>query len=168
MGRLLLMLICPRYILNLSPPYNKTIPPTKRKHQSTLHVNGRFITQLDDAEIIELHKDFLMDCPSGQMRVEKFLQFYRACLQDFSKQIAFREFFCAISITTTAKIDKKLGWAFNMYDKTSYKMLGCVRKMLDAQSTTEKMMENLFQHWILLKINDFIHLWKYSYGRQNF
>ena len=33
----------------------------------------RSVTQLGDAEIIELHKDFLMDCPSGQMRVEKFL-----------------------------------------------------------------------------------------------
>ena len=73
--------------------------------------------------------------------------------------IDFREFLCAISISSKGKAEEKLEWAFNMYDMdrdgfitrgemldiitSIYKMMGVIRKADD--STPEKRMEKIFR-----------------------
>ena len=87
--------------------------------------NLRSVTQLGDAEIIELHNDFLKDCPSGLVKVEMFMTLYRKLFPhgdslSFAEHvfrtfntngddsIDFREFLCALSIVTAGKMEKKL------------------------------------------------------------
>ena len=71
----------PQDIFSLPPPFKKTTTFIMGKRQSKLKSGAledlRSVTQLGDAEIIELHKDFLKDCPSGLVRVEMFMTLYR-------------------------------------------------------------------------------------------
>lgn len=90
-------------------------------------------TQYTREQIMQWHRGFLKDCPSGQLDKKKFTEVYKEfypqgkaekfCAQvfevfdsDHSGKIDFTEFLIAISVSSHGDVRQKLHLAFQMYD----------------------------------------------------
>ena len=90
-------------------------------------------TRYDEDTIKEFHKNFMKDCPTGQLTRDTFIDLYkmfiwrgnaekycehvfRAFDTDQNGVIDFEEFLLAMYVTSAGTAEEKLTWAFRMYD----------------------------------------------------
>ncbi|KAF2862211.1 EF-hand [Piedraia hortae CBS 480.64] len=135
-------------------------------------------THFDKKELQHWYKGFLKDCPNGTLSKEEFQRIYRQFFPfgdpsafadyvfnvfdaDKSGSIDFKEFICALSVTSRGKMEDKLDWAFKLYDidndgKISYdemlaivtaiyKMVGSMVKLPEDEDTPEKRVSKIFR-----------------------
>ncbi|XP_059842813.1 guanylyl cyclase-activating protein 1 [Hypanus sabinus] len=93
-------------------------------------------TTVDDLQAVELHhwyKKFMTECPSGQLTLHEFKQFFglkglsleaNAYIEQMFKTfdmnkdgyIDFMEYVAALSLVLRGKMEQKLRWYFKLYD----------------------------------------------------
>ena len=90
-------------------------------------------TRYDEATIKQFHKNFMKDCPTGQLTPDKFIDLYKMFIwrgnaeqycehvfrtfdTDQNGVIDFEEFLLAMYVTSSGTAEEKLTWAFKMYD----------------------------------------------------
>ncbi|TFY72733.1 hypothetical protein EVG20_g270 [Dentipellis fragilis] len=128
-------------------------------------------TYFDKRELQQWYKGFLKDCPSGQLDKTEFSRIYKQFFpfgdpgefadyvfdvfdENKNGTIDFKEFICALSVTSRGRLDEKLKWAFQLYDidkdgtityqemlqivQSIYKMTGQMVKLPPDEDTPEK------------------------------
>ncbi|KAF2213510.1 hypothetical protein CERZMDRAFT_39349 [Cercospora zeae-maydis SCOH1-5] len=135
-------------------------------------------THFDKKELQQWYKGFLKDCPSGMLTKSEFQKIYKQFFPfgdpssfadyvfnvfdaDKSGSIDFKEFICALSVTSRGKMEDKLDWAFQLYDidgdgkisydemlaivEAIYKMVGSMVKLPEDEDTPEKRVRKIFR-----------------------
>jgi Ca2+-binding EF-hand superfamily protein len=110
---------------------------------------------------------FLKDCPSGTLTKEEFQKIYRQFFpfgdpssfadyvfkvfdSDKSGTIDFKEFICALSVTSRGKMEDKLDWAFQLYDidgdgKISYEEMLAIVEAIYKMVSLAILKQNVFE-----------------------
>lgn len=138
----------------------------------------RNTTVFSGEEIQAWYKGYIKDSPGGTLTVEEFKKLYAKFFPDgdatkFSQQIFrtfdakstgaidFREFICALSVSSLGTSEQKLTWAFSVYDasasgkisrtetieviKAIYKAMENVLKIPDDESSPETVADKIFR-----------------------
>ncbi|XP_072418878.1 guanylyl cyclase-activating protein 1 isoform X1 [Chiloscyllium punctatum] len=136
-------------------------------------------TTVDDLQAVELHhwyKKFMVECPSGQLTLHEFKQFFglkglnqeaNAYIEQMFKTfdmnkdgyIDFMEYVAALSLVLRGKMEQKLRWYFKLYDVDGngcidrHELLNIIKKLTIGPS--EPMLGLLLQKCLLIPSQPF-------------